>query len=128
MILISHDWGVIADFCDSVIVMYSGQIVESARASDVFDEPRHPYTRALIQSNPHYSQQPRTLLPAIGGTVVPPGQWPVGCHFADRCEFQEEDCTTAPIPEFAVGDQHLSRCLHSDALLSPEIRVGATPR
>jgi len=123
VILISHDWGVIADFCDSVIVMYSGQIVESAIVFDVFDEPRHPYTRALIQSNPHYSQQPRTMLPAIGGTVLPPGQWPIGCHFADRCEFKQDDCVIAPIPEIVVGDHHLSRCLHSDALLSIEVKV-----
>ena len=65
MILVSHDWGVIADSCDAALVMYAGQVVEEALIDSVFDEPRHPYSYGLMQSNPHLAVAPRSVLAAV---------------------------------------------------------------
>jgi peptide/nickel transport system permease protein len=114
MILVSHDWGVIADSCDAALVMYAGQVVEEALIDSVFDEPRHPYSYGLMESNPHLAVAPRSVLPAVPGTVPPADKWPVGCHFAARCQFVTAECSTEPIPLELVQHNHWSRCIHPD--------------
>ncbi|GAA2749374.1 dipeptide/oligopeptide/nickel ABC transporter permease/ATP-binding protein [Amnibacterium kyonggiense] len=115
IVLVSHDWGVIADLCSRAVVMYAGQVVESAPVRATFAEPRHPYTLALLRSNPH-DAVPGEPLPTIGGVVPSPAQWPVGCRFAARCAFATDACRQAPIPMVDVGDGRMSRCIRVDAL------------
>lgn len=124
VLLVSHDWGVIADLCSRAIVMYAGQVVETASVRSTFTAPRHPYTLALLESNPH-DALPGEPLPTIGGTVPPPAAWPVGCHFADRCRFATDACRSGPIPvvdasdvspDGSAGEVRTSRCIHVDSL------------
>ena len=93
IILITHDLGVVAQACDRVVVMYAGQIVETGGVRDIFHRPRHPYTRALLDSMPKpgaAGHQKR--LPAIEGMVPSLFDLPHGCRFADRCGFRKPDC------------------------------------
>jgi peptide/nickel transport system permease protein len=114
MILVSHDWGVIADSCDAAVVMYAGQVVEEAAIANVFEHYRHPYSYGLMESNPQFATAPRTPLPAVPGTVPPVGEWPVGCHFAARCQFASSECSAAPIALDQVERDHWARCIHTD--------------
>jgi peptide/nickel transport system permease protein len=116
VVLVSHDWGVVADLCDRAIVMYAGEIVEVAEAADVFSAPRHPYTAALLRSNPH-GAPPGVPLPTIGGSVPAPQLWPVGCHFADRCPLVTDDCRRGPIDMVHLGPDRASRCIRIDELV-----------
>jgi len=124
VILVSHDWGVVADLCSRAIVMYAGEVVERAAVADVFAEPRHPYTAALLRSNPH-GAVPGEPLPTIGGAVPAPHQWPVGCHFADRCPLATEACRAAPIEMVHLGGHRSSRCIRIDELENERDKVTA---
>ncbi|MCU1413634.1 MAG: oligopeptide/dipeptide transporter, ATPase subunit [Microbacteriaceae bacterium] len=121
VVLVSHDWGVIADSCDSALVMYAGQVVEEAPIDAVFTRPRHPYSYALMESNPQRAAETRSILPSVPGSVPPVGQWPVGCHFAARCAFATDACREAPIALDLVADQHWTRCIHPTAVPSPAL-------
>jgi oligopeptide/dipeptide ABC transporter ATP-binding protein len=110
IVLISHDLGVVADLCDRVAVMYAGEIVEIADAEDIFQRPSHPYTRALLDSNPITSRR-GAALPVIRGTVPSPADWPLGCHFQDRCRFRVAACAERPIPLVCVAEGHDTRCI-----------------
>jgi peptide/nickel transport system permease protein len=116
MLLVTHDWGVIADVCDRAVVMYAGQIVEQSPLQEIFSHPRHPYTAALLASNPHGATEGRTL-PTIPGSVPKPGDWPVGCHFQQRCAFATDGCTTQKIELERVGEGHETRCIHHARLV-----------
>ncbi|WP_326731660.1 dipeptide/oligopeptide/nickel ABC transporter permease/ATP-binding protein [Streptomyces phaeochromogenes] len=119
LILVTHDWGVLADACDRAIVMYAGQTVEEADLSSLFHSATHPYSEALLRSTPA-NLEPGTSLPVISGSVPPPGSWPGGCRFAPRCEFAQPDCTDAPIHMRSPLPGTFSRCLHTDLLLAKE--------
>jgi peptide/nickel transport system permease protein len=110
VLLVTHDWGVVADLCDSAIVMYAGQVVESAGIAEIFGAPEHPYTRALRAADPHAPREGSRLL-AIPGQVPPPGTWPVGCRFAARCSFAAEACRTGEIPLLLPPGGHPARCI-----------------
>jgi peptide/nickel transport system permease protein len=114
-LLVSHDWGVIADLCQRAYVMYAGHVVESAAVTEIFDGPRHPYTVGLLASNPGRVQR-GTRLPGIGGTVPDPRDWPAGCHFHSRCWLATAECAEAPVPVAQPAAGHRSRCLHHDRL------------
>lgn len=110
VLLISHDWGVIADSCDHAGVMYAGELVEWGRVTDIFSRPLHPYTEALLLANPHLvSSGPLATIP---GSVPAPGQWPQGCRFAGRCGYAADDCLAAPVEARDLGDGRLTRCLY----------------
>lgn len=115
VLLISHDWGVVAQNCRRAYVMYAGQVVESCSASDVFYRPAHPYTVGLLSSTP-YRVEPGQDIPAIGGTVPSPGQWPSGCHFAPRCYLATDECRTTRIPLLDRAPDHHTRCIHHDLI------------
>ena len=123
MILVSHDWGVIADSCDAAVVMYAGEIVEEASIEAVFDKPRHPYSYALMASNPQYARESRTPLPAVRGSVPRVGDWPSGCRFANRCPFATEACSAQTIELDLLADEHWARCIHSDEIPKLELEV-----
>jgi peptide/nickel transport system permease protein len=115
IVLVTHDWGVVADICDRALVMYAGQIVEQARVGALFAEPRHPYTLGLQDCNPQRWTADGDL-PVIPGTVLPPSLWPVSCRFRERCRFAGSDCAQGPIPlELSAGSHGTGRevrCLH----------------
>src|SRR5262249_23118235 len=97
ILVITHDWGVIADVASRVLVMYAGQIVERAPIGDIFAGPLHPYTRALLAANPYQAPEVE-LLPTIPGTVPKPGAWPQGCHFHPRCAYATATCQEIAVP------------------------------
>jgi len=84
ILLITHDLGVVAEFCDRVMVMYGGKLVEKATVSDLFNDPKHPYTKGLLRSIPRLGQDLKRL-PTIEGAVPALGGLPHGCPFQDRC-------------------------------------------
>lgn len=117
VILVTHDWGVVAEICDQAIVMYAGQAVEHGPVDALFAHPQHPYTRALLDANPAGAGF-RERLRSIPGTVPPPGARADGCRFLDRCSRAEADCAAAEIP-MSGGDAHGTRCLHPGPVTMP---------
>ncbi|MGE3833833.1 MAG: dipeptide/oligopeptide/nickel ABC transporter permease/ATP-binding protein [Acidimicrobiia bacterium] len=114
MIFVTHDLGVVADICDRVAVMYAGEIVEQGKVHDLFANPRHPYTRALLGAIPQLAEAGERLT-SIPGTVPPPPLWPTGCRFSTRCDFVTPACTEAPVELENVGGQFV-RCIRHDEL------------
>jgi oligopeptide/dipeptide ABC transporter ATP-binding protein len=109
IILITHDLGVIAEMCSRVAVMYAGQIVETALVADLFKQPLHPYSEALLFSIPVIAKRKKRLF-AIQGTVPSPFDMPPGCTFSPRCAYVRADCRQqAPDLQAAPGDR-LVRC------------------
>ncbi|HEX4746032.1 MAG TPA: ABC transporter ATP-binding protein [Gaiellaceae bacterium] len=94
ILLITHDLGVIAEMVDEVAVMYAGRIVERGPVADVFANPQHPYTEALLRSIPVVGMTYAEPLKAIRGMVPSPLEWPAGCRFAPRCDYAFERCLT----------------------------------
>ena len=96
ILLVTHDLGVVAETADRALVMYAGEIVESATVGDLFDRPAHPYTRGLLASRPAAGEAGRgRRLPALAGTVPEPGQRPRGCAFEPRCPEAFGRCRAA---------------------------------
>jgi peptide/nickel transport system permease protein len=122
IVLITHHWGVVAQLCERALVMYAGQIVEAGSVRRLYHDAAHPYTAALLAANPQRAlalaatNGQLAQLPAIPGSVPVPRDWPVGCHFQDRCPFVTAECRDEPVPLVDVGDGHLSRCRHIGAL------------
>ncbi len=106
IILITHDLGVVAEMCDRVAIMYSGYIVEQAPVHELFDNPRHPYTKGLLDSLPRAGRRGR--LNAIKGRPPDPGNLPEGCRFAPRCPHAFEKCSKFPTIECVGGDHHVA--------------------
>jgi peptide/nickel transport system permease protein len=117
VLLITHDWGVVADLCDRVVVMYAGQVVERADLNPIFRQPLHPYTEALLASNPNHAMAAGAL-PTIPGGVPKPGQWPTGCHFHPRCSYATDTCRKQQIALERPFRNRETRCIHFDRLLS----------
>ena len=115
LLLITHDLGVVAETADRVAVMYAGRIVEQGPVRAIFREPQHPYTRGLLASMP--GGAPGGRLRAIDGSVPTLGALPRGCAFHPRCPDRFDACTTAPPPDFAVGEGHAARCYLHDVRL-----------
>jgi len=114
LLLVTHDFGLVAEMCDDVAVMYAGQIVESGPVKDIFDSPSHPYTRALMGCRPEVSERGGSL-PVIGGQVPPPGSWPTGCRFAPRCALADEHCAKTVDADAWQAGEHSARCVHVEA-------------
>ena len=109
--LISHDIGLIAQSCDRVLVMYAGQIIESATARELFAHPAHPYTEMLLRSVPRVDGAREELCSIAGQVPVRYGET-VGCRFAPRCPYATEACGKAQTMR-EVGDDHTVRCLRA---------------
>ncbi|WP_420623150.1 dipeptide/oligopeptide/nickel ABC transporter permease/ATP-binding protein [Candidatus Poriferisodalis sp.] len=117
ILLITHDWGVVADMADWVVVMYAGEIVEQANVNTAFARPRFPYTLALMAANPSTAGRGERL-PAVVGRVPPPGAWPVGCRFADRCQHRTDECVLRPLSLEVADTGSMSRCVRTATLVS----------
>jgi len=109
ILIITHDLGVIAEMADEVMVMYAGQIVESARVADIFADPQHPYTIGLLGSIPRLDIE-RERLATIEGMVPGANNQPKGCRFAPRCPFADARCREAPPPLHDIGSVHRVAC------------------
>jgi len=115
ILVITHNWGVVADLCDRTLVMYAGQVVEQSETQALFDQPLHPYTLGLLESHPSLAE-PGKPLQSIPGRVPAPGSWPPGCRFAPRCGLATEACVAGPIPLLQPDDDRLSRCIRVEEL------------
>jgi peptide/nickel transport system ATP-binding protein len=111
LLMITHDLGVVAGLCDTVNVMYSGRIVESATRERLFAQPRHPYTGGLLESIPRLDSprgEPLTPIPGSPTQVLP---WAEGCAFAPRCRNRTDECTSRTPQLEPDGDRDL-RCFN----------------
>ncbi len=113
IILISHDLGVVAGMADEVAVMYAGSIVEYGPVEDIFDNPRHPYTRALLNSVPHLDKKGRILEPVRG---QPPSllNLPDQCAFLPRCSQVAEECSHGKPSLREISPGHLVACYRAE--------------
>lgn len=109
MILITHDLGIVADVCDSVAVMYAGNIVEQGTLEDVFNHTMHPYTEGLFNSLPNIKERRAKLTP-IPGMMPDPTKLPSGCVFAPRCPYAIETCVRVEQQSRYLSKTHMVRC------------------
>ncbi len=111
IILITHNMGVIAEMADDVAVMYLGRVVEKGPVDDIFHAPKHPYTKALLESIPSIHSPPRIKLPSISGSVPHPYNRPAGCPFHPRCpSFIQNVCETREPNSVRVGAGQEAAC------------------
>ena len=110
VLLITHDLGVIAEMCQRVAVIYSGEIVEMGTAEDLFDRTAHPYTMGLFDSLPRVSSGNR-LIP-IPGMMPDPSNLPKGCKFAERCKYATDVCREQEVDLTEIEPGHYCRCIH----------------
>ena len=94
VLLITHDWGVVADIADRAVVMYAGEVVERADVNTLFTPPGSPTPPRCSPPSPASPPKARACPPSPGGSR--PGHWPTGCRFAGRCAFATDECTPAP--------------------------------
>lgn len=109
VIMISHDLGVVSEVADKVAVMYSGRIVEYADVHAIFNEPKHPYTKGLIEAIPDIDMDRQQRLKEIRGVVPFPGEIKEGCRFKTRCDCAKKNCIIEEPPLIQVGSNHV-RC------------------
>ncbi|QPQ31513.1 ABC transporter ATP-binding protein [Lysinibacillus sp. JNUCC 51] len=109
ILFITHDMSVVAETADRVMVMYAGQIVEEAPVRELFRNPKHPYTTALLKTMPNLDTDVKRL-PSIPGTVPPAYALPDGCRFAPRCPFAMEQCHKVLPEVIHIQDEHKVRC------------------
>lgn len=116
ILLVTHDLGIIAEMCDEVAVMYLGRIVEQAPMREIFNNPKHPYTKGLLKSMPRLGGNKSKRLDSIEGSVPMPINMPPMCGFYDRCKDRIEGvCNRQAVPKTAISDQHMVRCfLYAD--------------
>jgi len=110
IILVTHDLGLAAEFCDTIAVMYAGRIVEQGPVDDVVTHPQHPYTQGLLNCRPRISERDQRVEP-IPGNVPDLADLPPGCAFAPRCSRHQAVCDTGPIPLVETSPGYISRCL-----------------
>ena len=119
MIIITHNLGVVARYAQRVVVMYAGKIVEAGTALQIYHNPRHPYTMALLNSVPRLDATERVRLDAIEGLPPDLVDLPVGCSFAPRCKFAYEKCITETPVLLEADDtdaNHISACWRREEL------------
>jgi peptide/nickel transport system ATP-binding protein len=108
IILITHDLSIVAGLCHRIAVMYAGRIVETGKVRDIYKNPAHPYTQALLEAIPHLGQK-RERLAAIPGQPPSLLDPPAGCRFAPRCPKRMSICDEYP-PATDIGDGHVVHC------------------
>lgn len=113
MLLITHDLGVVAETCDSVAIMYAGEIVEYGTLDDIFNHTAHPYTKGLFNSLPSLDEDVHRLKP-IRGLMPDPANLPNGCKFHPRCPYADDQCASEEPAVKEIAPGHLCRCHHCD--------------
>ncbi len=113
IVLITHDLGVVAETCKNVLVMYAGNMVEYGSATQIFAQPRHPYTMGLLSSLPRLDEKNQKRLVPIEGQPPNLLRIPKGCSFAPRCKYRMKMCDQ-PVPLYDFGDGHVARCFLYD--------------
>jgi oligopeptide/dipeptide ABC transporter ATP-binding protein len=123
LLLISHDFGIVADLCQRVYVMYAGQVVEHAASEDLFVRPRHPYTSALLGCMPVVKDDdvPLNTIEGVVPTMIDPAP---SCRFAERCAFMEPRCTQAPPPRIAFAGGRDALCIRAAEFDLPGVATG----
>jgi oligopeptide transport system ATP-binding protein len=110
VILITHDLGVVANIAHRIVVMYSGTIVERGTSLDIFANPRHPYTNALLEAVPRLDLKNKQELASIEGTPPDLLNPPKGCPFSTRCKYCMEICCQEAPPVEDFGNGHQATC------------------
>ena len=122
MIMITHDFGIVAETCDRVAIMYAGEIVENGTSADIFRNARHPYTIGLFGAIPNLDIETEFLF-QIEGLMPDPMDLPAGCPFSPRCAYAEELChTQKPVKTNLPGEDHIVRChIYTGSLKTTEV-------
>ena len=123
IVFITHDLGVIAEVADRIAVMYAGEVIETGSVHTVLTNPRHPYTKALLETLPHHGVDGQPL-PVIDGLVPPPTNWPTGCRFHPRCHFATKVCSNGADLSLKLvytnsktdGLDHFSACIRIEEI------------
>lgn len=110
IIVVSHNLGLIAELCDEVVVMYAGEVVESATVDEIFNRAAHPYTQALLNCDPARLDELSQTLPTIPGDVPDLQGIPSGCIFASRCDQKLPHCASKRPPAVTITEAHDVRC------------------
>jgi peptide/nickel transport system ATP-binding protein len=124
---VSHDLGAIAQMCDRVTVLYSGEVMESAPVNDLYARPFHPYTIGLLASLPRPTNGVETRLPTIEGVAPSLADRPQGCVFAPRCPAATELCFREKPPLFRVNDQRSVRCHYWEDIADGTLNLQTEP-
>ncbi len=126
IILVTHNLGLVAEFCQNIAVMYAGRIVERGPLDAVIEEPRHPYTQGLLACLPRLTGRDQTINP-IPGNVPDLADLPPGCAFAPRCPLVRDQCWQAELRLRAVTPGHYARCIQYETgeRYTPEANNGA---
>ena len=111
LLFVTHDFGVVAELCDDLCVIYAGQTVESGPVGAILRAPAHPYTAALLACHPDRADSFR----GIPGSVPSPLRPPPGCRYAPRCDMASAACSAAPPPLRAIAPGHRVACIHAEA-------------
>ena len=120
LIFITHNLGIVAKMCDRLVVMYAGRVVESGPVAQVFDDPAHPYTRALLNAIPRMGDG-RQRLTAIEGQPPDLAALPRGCAFAARCPDAFDRCSKESPPEFDLKRGRTARCWLASVITRAEV-------
>ena len=111
IVLVTHNLGLVAEFCEKIIVMYAGQMMEQGTTDQVIEDPRHPYTRGLLRCLPKIGVRQEEILP-IPGLVPDLAELPSGCPFSPRCDEVMPECSQVDaVPLKTLPDGRLVRCL-----------------
>ena len=123
MIMITHDFGIVAETCDSVAIMYAGEIVENGSLRAIFKDARHPYTIGLFGAIPDLEKDTEFLY-QIEGLMPDPMDLPSGCAFSPRCAYAEELCRTQKPTRTVLSEEgHAVKChIYTDSLQTKEVR------
>lgn len=110
VLFVSHHLGTVAELCDDMVVMYAGEVVERGPVRDIFANPGHPYTKALLECDPGRIREKTRHLPTIGGDVPSLLQVPRGCVFRARCPYAFDRCAHEKPQPWPMATDHSARC------------------
>ena len=127
MILITHDLGIVAEICDSVAVVYAGEIIEYGSKEDIFLHAAHPYTLGLFGALPDMNSETERLYP-IDGMTPDPTNLPIGCKFSPRCPQVKPECESDVIPLKNLSEKHQCRCLLYACPITSSVIAASAPQ
>jgi peptide/nickel transport system ATP-binding protein len=116
VLMVSHDLTVVAELCDRIVVFYAGEVVESGPVAQIVEDPRHPYTQALLRVASLGDHDGQRSLEVIAGQPPPVGADLPGCRFADRCPHARAECVAAPVALRPLEPGRAARCVRADEL------------